>query len=388
MAVDSSAQRADAFVFVLAAAFAFFVRYAFRDFSTSDFTEYTSVWYAAVQAQGLEAAGTAVSNYTPPYLYLLYLTSLAVPKLAPIMAIKIPSVAFDCVCAFFVYRIVALKYPGGREPLFASLAVLLAPSVMCNSGVWGQADSIYTAMLLACLYFLMSGRAAFAMAAFGLAFSIKFQSMFLAPALVALWSRRVIPLWSFFLVPAVYVLAMIPAWLVGRPAIELATVYLTQSGTYHSLTKSAPNLYAWVPEHYYALAVSAGVALMVAVACFYLWSVWRSRVVMSRELILQLCLLSLIMAPFFLPKMHERFFYPADVVAIAYGFYFPKRYYVPVAIGFASFFSYLFFLLHRTILPLQLLSVIMFVGLAAVVCGVRESLNVPQAALASRSAIC
>ena len=152
MAADGSASRADRFVFVLAAAFALFVRYAFRDFTTSDFTEYTSIWYAAVQAQGLAAAGTSVSNYTPPYLYLLYLTSLAVPKLAPVMAIKIPSVAFDCVCAFFVYRIVALKYPGGREPLFASLVVLLAPAVVCNSGLWGQADSIYTAMLLACLF--------------------------------------------------------------------------------------------------------------------------------------------------------------------------------------------------------------------------------------------
>jgi Gpi18-like mannosyltransferase len=385
-------RRADALVFVLAAVFALFIRYAFRDFSTSDFTEYTGIWYAAVQAQGLAAAGTSISNYTPPYLYLLYLTSLALPKLAPIMAIKIPSVAFDCACAFFVYRIVALKYPGGREPLFASLAVLLAPSVICNSSLWGQADSIYTAMLLACLYFLMSGRAAFAMAAFGLAFSIKFQTMFLAPALVALWSRRVIPLWSFFLVPAVYVLAMMPAWLVGRPASELATVYLTQSATYHSLTKSAPNVYAWLPERYYSVAVIAGLAVMVVVACFYVWSVWRSRVVMSREIILQLCLLSLIMTPFFLPKMHERFFYPADVVAIAYGFYFPKQYYVPVAIGFASFFSYLFFLLHRTILPLQLRSLVMFVALAAVAWGVRKSLNMPQAAAAaaaeSRSAIC
>ena len=392
MAVDGGVpameRRADAFVFVLAVIFAVYVRYAFRDFFTSDFTEYTSLWYAAVQSQGLAAAGTSVSNYTPPYLYLLYLTSLALPKVAPVMAIKIPSVAFDFVCAFFVHRIVALKYPGGRQPWFAFLAVLLAPSVVCNSGVWGQADSIYTAMLLACVYFLMSGRAAFAMAAFGLAFSIKFQTMFLAPALAALWCKRVIPFWSFFLVPAVYVLAMIPAWLVGRPAVELASVYLTQSGTYHFLTKNAPNVYAWLPERYYAVLVIAGLVAMVAIGCLYVWSVWKSRVAMSREIILQLCLLSLIMTPFFLPKMHERFFYPADVLAIAYGFYFPKQYYVPVAIGFASFFSYQFFLLHRTILPLQLLSLVMFAALAAVAVATRSSLNSAQAAAESRSAIC
>ena len=256
------------------------------------------------------------------------------------------------------------------------------PSVVCNSAVWGQADSIYTAMLLACVYFLMTGRAAFAMAAFGLAFSIKFQTMFLAPALAALWCKRVIPLWSFFLVPAVYALAMIPAWLVGRPVVELATVYLTQSGTYHVLTKNAPNVYAWLPERYYAVLVIAGLVAMVAIACYTLWSVWKSRVAMSGELILQLCLLSLIMTPFFLPKMHERFFYPADVLAIAYGFYFPRQYYVPVAIGFASFFSYQFFLLHRTVLPLQLLSLVMFAALATVAISTRRSLNAAQAAAA------
>jgi Gpi18-like mannosyltransferase len=243
-------------------------------------------------------------------------------------------------------------------------------------------------MLLACVYFLMSGRAAFAMTAFGLAFSIKFQTMFLAPALAALWCRRVVPLWSFFLVPLVYVLAMIPAWLVGRPAAQLASVYLTQSGTYHVLTKNAPNVYAWLPESYYSVLVVAGLLAMVAIGCFYVWSVWRSRAAMSREVILQLCLLSLLMTPFFLPTMHERFFYPADVLAIAYGFYFPKQYYVPVAIGFASFFSYQFFLLHRGILPLQLLSLVMFAALAAVAVAARSSLNPAQAAAESRSAIC
>ena len=370
----------DAFVFALAVIFAVFIRYAYRDFFTSDFEEYTSVWYAAVKAQGFAAAGTAVSNYTPPYMYLLYLTSVAMPKLAPIMAIKIPSIVFDFVCAFFVHRIVALKYPGARQPMFAFLAVLLAPSVICNSSVWGQADSIYTAMLLACIYFLMSGRAVLAMTAFGLAFSIKLQSIWLAPALAALWLRRMIPFWSILLVPLVYAIAMVPAWLVGRPVIELATVYMNQSVTYQLLTQAAPNLYAWLPGRYYGILVIAGLAATICVGCFYLWSVWKSRAEMTGEVILQLCLLSLIMIPFLLPKMHERYFYPADIVAIAYAFYFPRRYYVPVAIGFASFFSYLFFLMHRTILPLPLLALVMLVALIAVATGVRQSLNASPAA--------
>jgi len=197
----------------------------------------------------------------------------------------------------------------------------------------------------------------------------------MAPALCALYLRRILPLWTLLLIPLVYALAMVPAALAGRPVAELATVYLTQSATYHSLTKNAPNLYTWLPEQPYDVLVVAGLALMTAVGCVFVWKVWRSRAAIDHDLILQLCLLSLLVTPFLLPKMHERFFYPADVLAIAYGFYFPRRYYVAIAVSFASFFAYLPFLFHQTLVPLKLLSLVMLVALATVATTTRESLN-------------
>src|SRR6266404_1008399 len=206
--------------------FAMYVRYMLRDFVTSDFYEYTSHWYAAVQEHGFAAAGTPVSNYTPPYLYLLYLTSAAFPHLPAVMAIKIPSIAFDLVCAGLVFLIVRMRYQTGLLPVWAASTVLMAPTVICNSGMWGQADSIYAGFLLACILFLMQGRGALAMTAFALGLSIKFQSMFLAPALCAFWLRGLIRFRHLLLVPAVYALVMVPAWIEGRPALDLATVYM------------------------------------------------------------------------------------------------------------------------------------------------------------------
>ncbi len=375
MEQSQSHRVADTFVFGLVVVFAVCVRYAMREYVTSDFVNFTSLWYAAVKEHGFAATGTAVSNYTPPYMYLLYLTSRVAPNVSPVIAIKIPSALFDFVCAWFMYRIVALKYPGGRQPLFACMAVLVAPTVISNSGLWGQADSIYAAMLLACVYCLMTGRAALATVAFGLGLSIKFQTMFMAPALCALWLRRVVPFWTLLLIPLVYAVAMIPAWFAGRPALELATIYLTQSGTYHSLTKNAPTLYAWLPQSYYSVIVVAGLLLAVAVSAGMIWKVWKSRAKMDPEMILQICLLSLIMTPFFLPKMHERFFYPADVLAIAYAFYFPRRYFVAVAVGFASFCSYHLFLFHRQMVPLPVLSLVMLIALATVAVRLRAELD-------------
>src|SRR5450631_24407 len=360
--------------------FAMYVRYMFRDFITSDFNNFTSVWYAAVQEHGFAAAGTPVSNYTPPYLYLLFWTSVAFPHLPAVMAVKIPSIAFDLICAGLMFLIVRMRCRTGLLPLWAALTVLLAPTVICNSAMWGQADSIYTGFLLACILLLMQGRGALAMMAFALALSIKFQSMFLAPALCAFWLRRLIRFWHLLLVPVVYALAMVPAWLEGRPAMDLATVYMSQTVTYHSLSKDAPNLYLWLPDRFYDPLVIAGVVLMAAIGSYYVWYVVRSRVRLDPPLILKLCLLSVLMTPFFLPKMHDRFFFVADVMAIAYAFYFPRQYAVAIMISFASFFAYQRFLFHYTLVPLKVLPFVMGAALVLVAASTKRSLDEPKTA--------
>jgi len=373
------AQLADYAAVALAAVFAVYVRYMFRDFITSDFTNFTSVWYSAVQHQGFAAAGTPVANYTPPYLYLLYWTSAVFPRLPPVMAVKLPSIAFDLVCAGAVFQIVRLRYRTGLVPVWSALTVLLAPTVVCNSGMWGQADSIYAAFLLVCILFLMRGQAALAMIAFSLALSIKFQSMFLAPALCAFWLRGLIRFRHLLLVPLIYALVMVPAWLEGRPAMDLATVYLTQSGTYHSLSKDAPNLYLWLPDRFYDPLVIGGLVLMTVIGSFYVWYVARSRAPLDPPLILKLCLLSVLMTPFFLPKMHDRFFFVADVTAIVYAFYFPRQYPVAIMVSFASFFAYQRFLFHYTLVPLKALPFVMGAALLLVALSVQRSLDEPAA---------
>src|SRR4030095_11434725 len=119
-------------VLVLGLLFAIYLRFVFREFESRDFTFDTSRWYAAVRDQGLGATASGVSNYTPTYLYLLNIVSILFPNLAPVIAIKIPSCVFDFLCAGLVFAITRLRYPSGRLPMFAFLAVLLAPTVVAN----------------------------------------------------------------------------------------------------------------------------------------------------------------------------------------------------------------------------------------------------------------
>jgi Gpi18-like mannosyltransferase len=47
------------------------------------------------------------------------------------------------------------------------------------------------------------------------------------------------------------------------------------------------------------------------------------------------------MVPFLLPKMHERYYFLADVLSIVYAFYFPRKWYYPVLTISVSTLSYL-----------------------------------------------
>jgi Gpi18-like mannosyltransferase len=359
-------QLGDAAIFGIGILLVLRLRQILLPFVSGDMTYFTGIWYTAIKEQGFSFFRTDLSNYTPPYLYMLYLVSVFLPGLSTPTAIKLPSIIFDLVCAWYVYRIVRLRYESGPLPFFAFFAVLLAPPVVLNSAVWGQADSIYTAMLVACIYYLMVHKDWQASLAFGAAFAIKFQAIFLAPLLLVLALKRFLSWKSLLLIPLVYLVAILPAWIAGRPFMELLTIYQSQSEIGRGMTFGAPNLYNWLPMKYLPLFFPAGLIWTAGASLLYVVAVLKSKIELIPSLLIRLGLLSLMMLPYFLPKMHERYFFPTDVLSIAYGFYFPRYYLIPVALNLVSFFSYEKFLFDRVTFKLVYLALVMLVLLVVV----------------------
>ena len=58
--------------------------------------------------------------------------------------------------------------------------------------------------------------------------------------------------------------------------------------------------------------------------------------------------------PFILPKMHDRYFYTAALLAVGYAFYQPKFRIVPFALQASSVISYLYFLRGEEIIPIEI----------------------------------
>ncbi|HNB52487.1 MAG TPA: hypothetical protein PK530_11110, partial [Anaerolineales bacterium] len=252
-------------------------------------------------------------------------------------------------------------------PLLAYLAFLFLPTVFINSAFWGQADIIYTVPLLACVYFFLKDRPYLGMIAFGIAISIKLQAIFLAPWLVILWLNKKTTFVSFFLIPATYFVLILPAWLIGRPLPDLLTIYLAQGETYHELTMNAPNLYTWIPNSLYDLFVPLGLLLTVSVALGLIAVSYKNRAVFTTQTWVALAALFVLAMPFFLPKMHDRYFYPADVFSLLLAFYFSELFFVPLLVQFASFFAYFPFLFRAQPVPLEILAVGLLIAIGVLV---------------------
>lgn len=334
------------------------IRWPLLPFETNDTRIVIAAWDFLV-ANGFGELRYDIHIYNPPYFYLLAGASTHLSWLPDLVAIKTVSIVFDFLLAFLVGKCVGLRYPASRmKPVLAGLAALFAPTVVMNSAMWGQADAIYTAFLVACLYCLLAGRQVWAFTAFGFAISVKLQAVFLAPLFLWLLMKKAVDWRTFFATPVVWFSLLLPAWFFGRPLVDLLLVFVNQvrKTTSMRLTMQAPNLYMWLPESWYDAyplfsLLAAGVVVAGALV------VRSSRARLTPEITVVLASFSVLLMPFILPKMHDRYFFPAEVLTIVLAFWFPRFWYAPVVLGLVSTINYIRYLYEVLLFPLPWLAV-------------------------------
>lgn len=336
------------------------LRAALFNIRVRDYNIFIGPWYDFIHSNGgFAALKNNFSNYNASYLYLLAIgTYIPYPK---IIIIKSIPVCFDILLALFTYLVVRLKYGKSYVPIIAALLVLFIPTVVLNSALWGQFDSIYASCSLGGLYFLLCKRPSMAFLLFGLAFSFKPQALFLFPLLFVLLINGEVRLRFFLIIPAVYLLTMLPACLIGRSCIDLLTTYrLRVDNPKHLLVLNAPTIYQWIPwgtER--ELWEGVGILLTLSAVVILSFVVRASRKKITNDIMLKLALVFVLVMPFFLPEMHERYFYLADIISLVYAFYFPDYFYIAILIEISSLISYIPYLtgIHMN---LQFLALLIF----------------------------
>ncbi len=305
-----------------------------------DYTGCLHPWYDYIKGHGGFAAfKDNFADYNVSYLYLLaFATYIPVD---PLVSIKSISVFFDLVLALFTYLILRLKYQRSCVPILGAIVILFTPTIFINSAAWGQCDAIYTAWCLASLYCLLSKRPAWACVFFGLAISFKLQAIFFLPVLLVLFLTKKLPFRYLILIPVVLLALLLPARLEGRDIWSLLNIYVEQTKEFAGwpLAITVPTFYQWIPAQKPEDWIPMGEILATAMVALISFMTVRSRRPITPEVILKLALTFAVAIPFFLPKMHERYFYLTDVISIIYAFYFPRYFYMAIIQQLCSFMS-------------------------------------------------
>ena len=339
------------------------------DYVSDDYSIFLNNWIEEYTVMGLkQGLGSYIgSDYTPPYLYLMYAVS-RFPDYPWLYMVKFISLMTDVLLSYSIMKVASLKTKSESVQLFMFHIAAILPTVVFNGAYWGQCDGIYTGFCILALYFTLAKKPCRGMLCFGVALSFKLQTVFFLPGLLPLWLRKDVKLRHLLLIPVMYMTMMIPALWGGKSLRHVLTVYIQQAGNYKFMTMNGPSLYQFLPaettnggpiyQMFNKMALMLGFAALM-VCCIPVCA-YRMRLTVESSLLFSVLVLGAV--PFFLPNMHERYTFGADVLSLALCLWAPRRVVLPLLFGQASYICYTEGLPGEPIMSLKWASVFMLAG--------------------------
>ncbi|MDR0858727.1 MAG: MBL fold metallo-hydrolase [Oscillospiraceae bacterium] len=317
------------------------LRFAVFSYETLDYQDFIRPWLRRFrEGGGLAALSGHIGNYNTPYLTLLALISYLPGE--GLFAVKLLSVVFDVVLAFAAARIVSAVNDDWRYSVWVFAGTLALPTVYLNGAVWGQCDSIYGAFALLAVGSALRSKSISAYVFAALSLSFKLQAVFIAPAFAVFLIAKRVRLRDVWVFPVTYLLAVSPAVIAGRDFAEVMSIYFSELGTVgESLNYNSSSLWAifWraeaSPELETVGIASAALLCMLTIGAAY----FNRKRLDNRTLLLATAIIALGM-PFFLPHMHDRYFYIFDVLSLTLIAISPYWGFAALGGSFASFLAY------------------------------------------------
>jgi len=328
------------------------------DFISGDYCGFISPWCDYIKEHGYwNALSDSFHNYNPPYIYLLVLiVKSGVPQLA---GVKCLSLLFEYLCFAFVGLTVTECLKPRRDAaalgLLAAAACAFLPTPPLNSIWWSQCDAIYAAFAFGAVYFLISSRPKTAIVFFAVAVSFKLQAIFVFPLFYIYWLGRRFKFKYLAIGIAVYVVLMLPMILLGRPVRDVFLTYLAQG---YSLTECDYNfanwyvlLHKWYPtmESVYFIRFSFVTAIIVLTLGW--WMVKIKKLTLNPTNSVYITFYFMMLSPYLLPGMHDRYLFLADIFGIAFLFTHKRFWFFGIAPVIISLPLYLIYMTDYELLP-------------------------------------
>lgn len=313
-------------------------------YRSPDYEQFLSRWLIEMRPLSLrEAMQAQIGDYNMPYLYFLFFVSrISQPEL---YCIKFLSCLFDVLAAYFAMKIVSLKTDRFALQFTAFAATLACPTVLFNGAYWAQCDSMFTALCLGMLYYVLRRDSAKAVVFWALAFALKLQAIFALPFLLLGFFTRRVRLKDALWAPVAFVATLLPAVFCGRSPAHCVDIYFNQAAQYPRMSMNVPSIWSLLgsvefdPFNQMAVFLAGAAVLVFLYLCF----TWRGGFTHA-TLVLAFYAGALLM-PYLLPRMHDRYFFLADVASLLVFFWFPKRWYVPLVTVLSSYATYRYYVM-------------------------------------------
>lgn len=344
------------------------IRWFFMPFRSWDYNDFLSPWMDKIkEGGGLASLGSLVGNYTPPYMFLMAAVSYI--PIDSIYLIKSVNILGDISLAIACYFLLKKITDSNIKAQIGTAIIFILPTVILNSSAWGQCDAIYVSFLVWFLYFVFANKPNWACTFFAIAFAFKLQAIFLVPLLILLLVIGKIKIRNLLPAFLAFFALFLPSMLMGEGFSVLWDVYLLQGkDNPGKIALNVANLYTWISSgEGNDTAFTPGFILFgLTVIGILLYWLWLNRKYIDNNTIFNIAFLFAMLVPYVLPKMHDRYFYLADILSIIFVLKNPKKWFVAVIVELISMACYLPFLFEKPLFNLAILAPIYIIPIASV----------------------
>ncbi len=313
-----------------------------------DYQQCLSAWYAQLKEVGtLQALVEFEGNYNLPYATaLLILTKLPIE---PIIAIKLLSIVFDFLSAAALMWVVMECVEKRREyyGLLTYGLVLCSPILVINSGYLAQSDGIYSSLTILSFWLVSKDKPVKGMIAFGCAIAMKLQAAFALPILAILyWCKKKFSALYLMWIPVTIQALCIPAVIAGCGWDIAIKVYTHLMGEYPYMYYYYPNVWTFFKDMpYYAFGKIAIAFTFVLLLLFCILVVQSGRKHKMPDY-LEYFVWTAMTCAMFLPCMHERYNYLAELLIIALAVVRPKMRVPAIVLNLVSLQCYIYYFFY------------------------------------------
>lgn len=291
-------------------------------FESGDYIYCLKPWMDEIRTYGgLKSLKYEIGNYN-----ILYMTIMAIFSYIPISSkilIKVLSIVFDFIIGIFgaliTKEILGEKDKDNKISILTYVSLIMLPTVFLNSALWGQCDSMYVGFTLISLYYLLKDKNMRAFIFAGLAFACKLQFIFILPIYIVLYfKKKNFSIFNFLIIPLVNFITCIPAIIAGRSIKECLCIYIAQTGQgTRALTLNFPNIYKFVPK-FFSTQGTVLVIFTLLILGIVTYIILKNKTKFTNINIIGASIMYVLLMVSFLPYMHERYGYCAEVLMVIY----------------------------------------------------------------------